>query len=357
LVGDKLAVMARPLRLERAGGWYHVTARGNERKPIFRHDPDRRHFLEVLAGMTERFRVRLHCFVLMDNHYHLVLELTEPNLSRAVQWLNVSYSVWFNRRHGRSGHLFQGRFQSVTVSRDEWALALSCYVHLNPVRIKTLGLGKGARAAQRVGLSPAPDAAEVRERLRRLRAYRWSSYRSYLGLGRAPAWLECETVLALGGGAKGQQRRRYLEYVETAVREGLEKSPWEAVQEQVVLGGAEFLAGLRKQVRGDAQEQRGARRLARSRPRLEEVIAAVERVKGEPWDEFRERHGDRGRDLVLYLGRRVCGLKLLALAEAVGLRNYAVVATNAKRYEQRLPSDRQEQARMKAVSQLLNCEM
>ena len=93
--------MARPLRIEIVGGWYHVTARGNERRPIFRGDSDRRHFLEVVAEMVLRFRIRLHCFVLMDNHYHLLLELTEPNLSRAVQWLNVSYSVWFNRRHGR----------------------------------------------------------------------------------------------------------------------------------------------------------------------------------------------------------------------------------------------------------------
>src|ERR1051326_5791682 len=91
--------MARPLRIEKVGGWYHVTARGAERKPIFRNDTDRRHFLEAVAEMVGRFRVRLHCFVLMGNHYHLLLELREPNLSRAIQWLNVSYSIWFNLRH------------------------------------------------------------------------------------------------------------------------------------------------------------------------------------------------------------------------------------------------------------------
>ncbi len=93
------------------------------------------------------------------------------------------------------------------------------------------------------------------------------------------------------------------------------------------------------------------------RPGLEVVIAAVERVKGEKWDEFRDRHGDRGRDLVLYLGRRLCGLKLKELAAAVGLPNYSVVATNTKRYKQRLQSDRTEQAQMKAVAHLFNCEM
>ena len=92
--GISLTVMARPLRIEKLGGWYHVTARGNERKAIFHDDADRRHFLEIVAEMVRRFQLRLHCFVFMDNHYHLLLELREPNLSRAVQWLNVSYSVW-----------------------------------------------------------------------------------------------------------------------------------------------------------------------------------------------------------------------------------------------------------------------
>ena len=238
--------MARPLRIEKPGGWYHVSARGNERKAIYRDNRDRRHFLEVIAEMVDRFRVRLHGFVLMDNHYHLMLELSEANLSRAVQWLNVSYSVWFNRRHGRSGHLFQGRFKSVAVSPEEWALELSRYVHLNPVRIQALGLSQTDRQVQRAGLSPAPEAAQVQARMALLRRYRWSSYRPYIGLERAPEWLECQTVLGLGGGPEVEPRRRYRDYVATAVREGLEKSPWESVREQVVLGGAEFLAGLRK---------------------------------------------------------------------------------------------------------------
>jgi REP element-mobilizing transposase RayT len=349
--------MARPLRIEKPGGWYHVSARGNERKAIYRDDRDRRHFLEVLTEMVARFRFRLHGYVLMDNHYHLLLELIEPNLSRAVEWLNVSYSIWFNHRHERSGHLFQGRFKSVAVSPEEWALALSRYVHLNPVRIQTLGLSKADRRAHRVGLSPAPNAAQLRERIALLRRYRWSSYRAYIGLEQAPEWLECQTVLELGGRAGAEHRRRYRAYVETAVREGLEKSPWESVREQVVLGGAEFLAGLRKSVSGNEQEQRGARRLLAERPPFEAVIAAIEKVKGRKWADFRDQYGDTGRDMALYLGRRLCGLKLTELAQEVGLRNYGVVATNAKRYEGRLARDRIEKARMKQVLKLLNCEM
>lgn len=349
--------MARPLRIERIGGWYHLTARGNERREIYRDNRDRQHFCELLAEMVERFRVRLHAFVLMDNHYHLMVELREPNLSRAAQWLNVSYSIWFNRRRGRSGHLFQGRFKSVVVDPVEWGLALSRYVHLNPVRVGRLGLGKTEQQRMRAGASSAPEAKLVRERLSRLRRYRWSSYRAYVGLGKQPEWLECDTVLGLGGGKKAEQRRVYREYVEGAVREGLGKSPWVHLKEQVVLGGEQFLEELRKHVSGDAREQGAARRLATARPTVAEVIRGVERVKGERWAEFRDRHGDSGRDLVLYLGRRVCGLKLKELAGVAGMTDYSAVALAIKRFEERLQRSKAEQEQLKRVCQLSNVEM
>ncbi len=95
--------MARPLRIEYPGAWYHVTARGNERRAIFRSARDREHFIELLEVCVARFSLRLHAYVLMSNHYHLLLETPEANLSRAMQWFNVSYTVWFNRRHGRCG--------------------------------------------------------------------------------------------------------------------------------------------------------------------------------------------------------------------------------------------------------------
>lgn len=349
--------MARPLRIEQPGGWYHITARGNERRSIYRSDRDRAHFCEQLAAMTERCRVRLHAYVLMDNHYHLIVELTEANLSRAIQWLNVSYSVWFNRRHGRSGHLFQGRFKSVIVNPQEWGLELSRYVHLNPVRVGSLGLGKAARQQQRQGVSWAPTAEEVQERLRRLRSYRWSSYGAYIGAVSPPPWLDCEGILKLGGGKKSQWVRRYREYVESAVREGLMKSPWEELQEQVVLGGEAFLDQLRGRVKGDRWEQRGAVRLASVRPGLEKVIRAVERVKGEEWEEFRDRHGDRGRDLVLYLGRSVCGMKLTELARSIGLKEYASVAMAIRRYAAHLKEDGVERERVERAGEMLTVKM
>lgn len=126
--------MARPLRIERAGSWYYLTACGNERRDIFRDDDDRLKFLALLETWVERYRLRLHAYVLMNNHYHLLAETVEANLSQAMQWLNVSYSVWFNRRYQRVGHLLQGRFQGIVVDWEQWGLELSRYLHLNPVR-------------------------------------------------------------------------------------------------------------------------------------------------------------------------------------------------------------------------------
>src|SRR5438093_2489069 len=161
--------MPRSWRVERAGGWYHLTARGNERRAIYRQDRDRQHFVELLPPWLERFRLRLYAYVLMDNHYPLLLETQEAHLSRAMQWLNTSYSVWFNRRHQRSGHLFQGRFQAVMIEPQSWGLGLSRYVHLNPVRVERLGLDKGSQRRQRVGAGERPALEVVRERLCKLR--------------------------------------------------------------------------------------------------------------------------------------------------------------------------------------------
>ena len=142
------------------------------------------------------------------------------------------------------------------VSREEWGLALSRYLHLNPVRLGKLGLNKSQQQRIRAGVAGGSRPGVVRERMALLRAHRWSSYRSSLGLTVKPEWLECDEILSLGGGQKGEQRRRYREYVARAVREGLEKNPWEEVREQVVLGSQEFLRRLRRGQFSDEREKR-----------------------------------------------------------------------------------------------------
>ena len=217
--------MARPLRIQHKGGWYHVVNRGINRGVIFEDDRDREHFLKLLEAVSSRQGLEVHGFVLMENHYHLILHLPEGNLSRGMQWLNVSYSIWFNRRYGRVGPLFQGRYKSVPVEGGGWLYQLSQYVHLNPVRVRWLGLDKRGRRLEGLGLKGAASAAEANKRLAVLREHRWSSYRFYAGYERAPAWLKTGPILERAGGKDAADRtKRYREGLEGYVRAGYKES-------------------------------------------------------------------------------------------------------------------------------------
>ena len=350
--------MARALRIEQAGVWHHVTALLG--KPVYElpYERDRAHFKDVMVETMERFELLLHAWVLMDNHYHLLVEAPGLNLSRAMQWLNVSYSVWFNRRHDRAGHLFQGRFKAIVVEPESWGLELSRYLHLNPVRTGRFGLDKNARKRQREGLDAAPKKEEIHERLKYLRGYGWSSYRAYVGVEAAPSWLKCAAVLDfIGNGSLRRQRLAYHQYVANAVREGLQQSPWEELAGQVLLGGAEFLEQMQSRLVGNAKEQPSLRQL-RKRVGWEQMVAAGKEVKGGLGSSFRDRHRDWGRDLALYLARRHCGLGLNELGEVVGGLDYRTVSWAVSRFGRRLTQDRRLAALTKKLTrQIQNPEI
>jgi REP-associated tyrosine transposase len=134
--------VARSLRIEIENGWYHVLNRGIEGRQLFSGNRANEHFLKLLGILPKRFGVRVHGYVLMGNHYHLQIETPKANLSRAMQWLNLSYGAWFNRLHDRRGPLFQGRFKAILHDPAESALIINRYIHLNPVRVNNLGVTK-----------------------------------------------------------------------------------------------------------------------------------------------------------------------------------------------------------------------
>jgi REP element-mobilizing transposase RayT len=209
--------MARAWRIEFAGALYHVLSRGNERRPIFADDRDRSRFLDLLAQSAERFDVEICAYVLMPNHYHLLLRTRHPNLSRAMQWLGVSYTARFNRRHNRVGHLFQGRFKSILVQNEAYLLQLSWYIHRNPVR---------------AGL------------VERLADYRWSSYRAYAYGNRQCDWLDTGLILSQMVNA-GDPCKAYRSRALAYARE--EKSLWDDLRHGFVLGSEEFVDRLKAQ--------------------------------------------------------------------------------------------------------------
>jgi putative transposase len=332
--------MARPLRIEMAGGRYHVTARGNERRRIFRDERDYEHLVELLGELPERFGTVLHAYVLMPNHFHVVLETPEANLSRTGQWLNVSYSVWFNRRHERSGHLFQGRFGAILIEDEAGLQEVGRYVHLNPVRVKELGLDRQRRQAGRLGLAAPASAEVVARRLSRLKSWKWSSYPAYAGYVKAPPWLSCEVLGGLcGGRSRKEGQAAVRRYTEQAIREGMPEQPWERLIGGVVLGTEAFAERLLGKVKGDLREQPMLRQMVQ-RVSWEQIVMELERVKGQRWEEFCDRYGDWGRDSALWLGRRVGRMRLRELGERAGGMDYNAVSAAMKRFGRRLAKDR-----------------
>lgn len=203
--------MTRPLRIDLAGGLYHVTSRGDRREPIFYDNGDRLDWLSLLEQVCERFDWRCHAYCQMTNHYHVVVETPQANLSRGMRHLNGVYTQRFNRRHGLVGHLFQGRFKAVLVERDAHLLELARYVVLNPVR---------------AGMTA--DAAD----------WRWSSYAAMAGAVPPPPWLTTDWLLSQFSQERNAARMLYVDFV----RAGVGQAPiWEGLRHQLFLGSERFV--------------------------------------------------------------------------------------------------------------------
>jgi len=299
--------MARPLRLDHVGAVWHVTSRGNERREIFRDDEDRKRFLAILGHVVERFRWRVHAYVLMGNHYHLLIETPEPTLSRGMRHLNGIYTQGFNRRHERVGHLLQGRFKAILVEKEAHLLELARYVVLNPVRA-----GISTTAGQ----------------------WKWSNYRATAGLGPAPAWLDTEWTLEQFSPRRDAERR-YRGFV--AEGKGSGYAPWEELVSQIYLGGEGFRKRVQEMVSAGTRS-RQIPRLQRlpARPRLADIVAAASREFGVRESDLHRRRHTPARLAVAYLARHEGALKLPEFAPALGVQDWAAshLATSAERLAQ-----------------------
>lgn len=238
--------MARPLRLEFPGALYHITSRGNAKQSIFLDDRDRKNFLRVLKSVVDRFNWRCHAYCLMENHYHLVVETPDANLSSGMRQLNGVYTQKFNTRHERVGHLFQGRYKSILVEKHRHLLSLCRYVVLNPVRSGTV---------------------------RRPGEWDWSSYRPTLGEGERPPFLTKDWILSQFGDNLREAVAQYRRFVLDGLRE---ESPWKSLKAQLCLGSADFLKKMHELVK----QKKTLGEIPRiqkyaGRPKLEELFAEV----------------------------------------------------------------------------------
>ena len=300
--------MARPLRIQYAGALYHVISRGNERGAIVRDDADRQSRLRWVERTVETYGWRLHAFVVMTNHEHLFVETPEPNLAAGMQYLNGSYTGWFNRRHRRHGHLFQGRYGGHLIEQEGHYLEVSRYIHLNPVRAGMV------------------DRAED---------WAWSSYPGYRWARRSLPWVTYERVLADFGRDLAGARRAYARFVGAAVAEP-PPSPFADAVAGLVVGSAAFVARIRRLLDDQpADEALPALDTLRRRPSLERIAEVVAAHFGRGHTRWAPgtRSDDVSRAVAAYLARRRFGYRARAVAQAFGYRSHGSVRNAVARIE------------------------
>jgi REP element-mobilizing transposase RayT len=206
--------MTRPLRIEYAGAIYHITSRGNEKKDVFKDGQDRIIFLKTLQHVNKRYNWLCHAYCMMDNHYHLLIETPDGNLSLGMRQLNGVYTQLFNKRHQRIGHLFQGRYKSILIQKDSHLLEVCRYVVLNPVR---------ARMVER------PEV------------WKWSSYRATAGRESPPTCLTVDWILGQFSRKRNKAEQEYRQFVEWGIGK---ETIWKEVKGQSILGEDDFVEGL-----------------------------------------------------------------------------------------------------------------
>lgn len=305
---------SRPLRLEYPGAVWHVTSRGNERRDIFRDDQDRRLFLRLLARAVARHRWRLHAFVPMTNHHHLLVETPEPNLSRGMHEINGAYAQKFNRRHERIGHLLQGRFKGILVGKESHLLELVRYIVLNPVR---------------AGLADDPAA------------WPWSSYCATARLAPLPTWLEVGWTLGQFGPTQDEAVERYVAFVRAGLNS--RSRPFAALKGRMFLGDDR----LRRRVREELSRVRVSEevpRLERALPDLEveSLIRATAAATGASLETIRRGRGGEARLLVAMLAREhtTASLRFVGTALSVQPSRVSRLAAQGVRLLERDPSFR-----------------
>ena len=308
--------MVRPLRIEYPGALYHVTDRGNERKEIFRDNVDRRKLIRYLAEAIEKFGLNIHAFCLMENHYHLEVETSRGNLSQAMHWLKTAYTFSFNKRYRRNGHLFQGRYHAALVEKESYLIALTRYIHLNPVR---------------AGMVERPED------------YFWSSYRDYTRSVQNWEWLEIGWTLDQFGGTNYVGRQCYRQFVEEGIHERL-SDPMQESTGGMLLGSDRFVEWVQESIlhlREDPPaiiETKKIRKIP-----LERIIQVVcEMMKAsEQMIRARWRQRNDARDVSVYFAHKYCNLTNVKIGKEFGGISGAHVAYILKKVKNRLSHDRE----------------
>jgi putative transposase len=302
--------MSRPLRIQYPGAVYHVTCRGNERKAIFRDDQDRNTFQEMLKDSREIYQVILYAWLLMENHFHLLIETPLGNLDQFMRRFNISYTGYFNRKYQRVGHLYQGRYKSILVEKESYLSELSRYIHLNPIRIREM------------------DSKTPREKMKFLTTYPWSTLGGYLEDKHKVAGVDYGLILEEFGGDNPKGRQAYLKRITEDIREELER-PGKIVG-QSILGNGGFIEWVKSSfmAKGPDREISGARQIKGYKAR-QHILEALIQETGKTEAELVAGKGEL-RGIAMELLYRVGGLNGVEIGKIFKI-SYNAVSQERKR--------------------------
>ena len=316
--------MARPLRIEYPGAFYHVMNRGQSRRSIFMEDKGRQSFLDLLADIARLWKVEIYAYCLMDSHYHLLLSTPTGGLSRAMRHLDGIYTQKFNRVHHRDGPLFRGRYKAILIDAEEYFLSVVRYIHQNP-----LGAGVVSDIDQ----------------------YRWSSHWGYLNKKQCPDWLDTRSVMSRFGGLKEYQR-----FMHDEIEEEIEEF-YQGPYQKPVLGSKEFIGRVRERLGDKArveQEKPESRRIFGVE--LEQIVEATAREYGKEVEELkrRKRGGENeARMVAIYLGRHLGGHKHEEIGKTVGLGKPSSVSSAYLLMKERVAKEKRLERKVRRVEDAL----
>ena len=316
--------MARALRIQYPGAYYHVTCRGNERREIYKDDEDRKLFKEKLKVSLEVYAVEVLSYVLMGNHFHLLISTPKGNLSEFMRHFNISYTSAYNRRHRRSGHLYQGRYKSFLIDADRYLAAVSRYIHLNPIRIK-----KYYRCS-------------AQEQWAELQKYTDSSLAGFIGAGKQEPFVNYRMVLDYMGGDTRKGRQAYKQTIREAMTRGVD-NPLALGKGCGIVGENEFIEWVKEKIlsgKGDKREQPSLQWLRKSL-QPEFVIAKFAEITGKRKEELCRR-GSRAaeRAQLMELLYRHCDITQPEIGRLVGRVDYSAVSQARKRLQEKMAEDK-----------------
>jgi len=328
--------MARPLRIQFENAFYHVTCRGNARQEIFTDDADRSSFLKLLERSLDIYQTEILAYVLMSNHFHLLVKTPLGNLQEFMRHFNICYTAYYNRKHDRPGHLYQGRYKSFLVDADHYLQEVSRYIHLNPVRVNLR------------------SELTMDGKRKYLRNDRWSSYGGYVSTANRRPFLRAGEVLAHFGGDTVRGRKAYEEFVMEGLSTNTE-SPLERGKGHGILGVPEFIERMRGQYLPSFEE-------SRELPAMKKILAQVEpeRIVRGICDFFAVekeallKRGTKGvaRIVLMEMLYRHGGMNQRQIGELLGL-DYSSVSIARKRLFGTLEKDQKLLAKIRKLSQRL----